>query len=177
MYQGSRSDGSDAFADSVSSVAIQLSAAIAIAKNKSKDIGSTDGMTHTAKTSPYHSAWLDRVDRDLVEVEQALGAGDFERIAEIVEGSCLAMHADAMAARPGILYFGPSTLWAIARVRELRQQGVPVFFTIDAGPHLVAFCEPSALVRVYSALREHPEIETVYTSVIGGPAEIVSEAR
>ena len=50
------------------------------------------------------------------------------------------MHAAAMAADPGIIYWNPATLAAMDGVRRLRAGGTPVFFTIDAGPHVKALC-------------------------------------
>ncbi|MCK6551799.1 diphosphomevalonate decarboxylase [Myxococcota bacterium] len=173
MYAGTRDDGTDAFARPMDGVHVELAAAIAVARAKEKEIGSTDGMDHTAATSPYHDEWLTQVDRDLDACEAALRAKDFDALAAVTEGSCLAMHADAMASRPGIIYFQPVTLWAIARVRALRAEGVPVFFTIDAGPHVVAFTEPAHLERVRAALSAHAEIDQVLTSHLGGPAHVV----
>lgn len=173
MHAGDRDDGTDAFARPMDDVHVELVAAIAIARAKEKEIGSTDGMEHTRDTSPYHGAWLAQVDRDLDACEAALRARDLEKLAAVTEGSCLAMHADAMAARPGIVYFQPVTLWAIARVRALRAEGVPVFFTIDAGPHVVAFTEPAHLERVAAALSAHADIDQVLTSRLGGPAHVV----
>jgi diphosphomevalonate decarboxylase len=164
------------YAEPIERAQLELCAVIAVAKAKQKEIGSTDGMKHTAATSPYHLAWLDQVDLDLLRAERALIVGDFNTLADVTEGSCLAMHADAMAARPGILYFGPVTLWAISRVRALRAEGVPVFFTVDAGPHLVAFTTLEALPRVKQELEAHPEIAQVITARTGGPAAIEEES-
>lgn len=177
MYAGSASDGSDAFAAPLREARLDLGAVIAVARASEKEVGSTDGMEHTRSTSPYHGAWFDQVDLDLAAAEAALAAGDFEALAAVTEGSCLGMHADAMAARPGILYFGPVTLWAIARVRQLRRAGTPVFFTVDAGPHLVAFAPRAALPSVAAALGEHPEIAEVLVSGPGSDARVVGEGE
>lgn len=174
MHAGARDDGSDAFAEALDGARIELAAAIAVADAGEKAIGSTEGMDRTRDTSPYHAAWLDLVDRDLAAAELALRKADFEELAEVVEGSCLAMHANALAARPGILYFGPSTLWALERVRALRAEGTPVMFTIDAGPHVVAFTPPEHLDLVERALAEGP-VARVITSQAGDGARLESE--
>lgn len=173
MDEGRAADGSDAVARPLARVPLSLSAVIAVAVAGEKEIGSTDGMEHTRDTSPYHDAWLSLVDRDLAAAEQALYAGDFSALAEIVEGSCLAMHADAMAARPGIIYFKAPTLWAIDRVRALRAGGLPVLFTIDAGPHLVAMTPPEHVETVAAELAAHPEIARVITSAAGDDAKLI----
>jgi diphosphomevalonate decarboxylase len=173
MHGGSAPDGSDAYAEPLAGVELTLSAAVAAARAEAKKIGSTDGMDLTRDTSPYHAAWIDCVNRDLATAQAALREGDLTRLAEIVEGNCLAMHANAMAARPGIIYFGPSTLWAIQEVRAMRAEGVPVFFTIDAGPHVVAFTPPEHLASVAARLQGHPDVAEVFTSPAGEGAHLV----
>jgi diphosphomevalonate decarboxylase len=78
-----------------------------------------------------------------------------------------------MAARPGIIYFKAPTLWAIDEVRRMRAEGTPVFFTIDAGPHVVAFAPPQHLKAVSARLARHPEVTEVITSAAGGGAHVV----
>ena len=145
-----------------------------VAKAEKKAVSSRSGMKLTRNTSPYHDAWIAQTERDLDAALEALSNADFERLAEIVEGSCLAMHADAMAARPGIIYFKSPTLWAIDKVRALRKNGTPVMFTIDAGPHVVAFTPPEHLKTVTAALSEHPEIDRVIESGMGDGASLTS---
>jgi diphosphomevalonate decarboxylase len=171
MNGGRLADGSDAYAEPLT-IDLPLHAVIAVAKAEKKAIGSTDGMEHTKDTSPYHEAWLRTVERDLTETEAALRAQDYDKLALLVEGNCLAMHADAMAARPGVIYFRGTTLLAIEAVRALRRSGTPVFFTIDAGPHLVAFTPPEHVQAVAARLREIPDVADVLTSGPGDGARI-----
>lgn len=170
MNAGTAADGSEDFAEAFEGSQVDLSAVIAVADEGEKEVGSTDGMELTRETSPYHQAWIELVDRDLASASSALRSGDFERLAEVVEGSCLAMHANAMAARPGIVYFKGATLWAIEQVRRLRRAGTPVCFTIDAGPHLVAFTPPEHVEAVAEVLEQHPEVKRVIRSGAGAGA-------
>lgn len=175
MRAGDAEDGRDAYAEPIEGARIELGAAIAVARAAAKKIGSTDGMEQTRLTSPFHAAWLEQVNADLKAAESALSSGDFDALAAIAEGNCLAMHANAMAARPGIIYFRPVTLWAIETVRRLRMKGTPVFFTIDAGPHVVAFSPPAEVPRVAEALSQHADVAEVLTSAAGGRAELVQD--
>jgi diphosphomevalonate decarboxylase len=171
MNAGAHADGSDAYAEPLAADC-PMHAVIAVAQAEAKKIGSTDGMEHTRATSPYHAAWLQLVERDLGEVQVALQSGDWDHLALLVEGNCLAMHADAMAARPGVLYFRPPTLLAIEAVRSLRQSGTPVFFTIDAGPHVVAFTPPSEVSRIAAHFAQLPGLAEVLTSGPGAAAQL-----
>lgn len=175
MHAGEASDGRDSYAEPIQGARMELGAVIAVAEAGAKKVGSTEGMERTRITSPFHEAWLRQVDSDLAGAEAALVSGDFDALAEIAEGNCLAMHANAMAARPGIIYFLPVTLWAIETVRRLRREGTPVFFTVDAGPHVVAFAPPEAMSRVAEALGEHRGVAEVLTSRSGGAARLVGD--
>ncbi len=136
----------------------------------SKKVGSTDGMNHTVATSNYFDAWVDSVPADIEAAKQAVLARDLERLATVAERSCLRMHASALAADPGVLYWNGATVELIHRVREARSSGLPAFFTIDAGPHVKVFCPADAVPGV-EALGEGVSNGVILSS-IGGAAEV-----
>jgi len=161
-------DVEEPYAEPIREAKLELGAVVCVVASASKDVGSTDGMEHTRRTSPYHAAWLEQVARDLYEARHALAEGDFDRLAAVSEGNCLAMHADALAARPGLVYFAPATLALISTVEALRRDGLPVFFTVDAGPHVVVFAPRTDLDAVARRLAGHPGVETTR---VCGPGE------
>jgi len=176
--RGERPDGEDSVARPILETdAWPLSVAVAITSMAEKAIGSTEGMNRTAETSPFQQAWIDTQEADLAEARAAIVARDFERLAVISEYSCLKMHALALAAKPGLLYWNAATVACMHRVRQLRAQGVPVFFTIDAGPQLKAVCEPAAAAAVAAALREVPGVLNVVETGLGGDAKLMDVAE
>ena len=58
-------------------------------------------------------------------------------------------------------------------VRELQVLGIPVFFTIDAGPQLKAVCLPEAEGKVLAALRSTPGVIRTMVSGLGAGATIL----
>ena len=82
------------------------------------------------------------------------------------------MHAAALAARPPLVYWNGATVECLHAVRRLRAGGVPVFFTIDAGPQLKAVCEPGSRAVVEAALRAVPGVLELSTSALGPGAEL-----
>lgn len=144
-----------------------IGAVVAAVRAGPKAVGSTEGMERTRATSPLYSAWVDTVRTDLPGLQAALRADDFDRLADIAEGNCLAMHATALAARPSVYYFQPVTHRLMAKVRALRSAGVPVFFSIDAGPHVVAFARAGAMAQVAAALEDDPDVAFVRSTPAG----------
>jgi diphosphomevalonate decarboxylase len=131
---------------------------VAVTAEGRKSVGSTDGMTHTRDTSPYYEAWVRSAPALADEVRAGLEGRNLKRIGEAMEQSTLAMHACGMAAGPGILYWQPATLAAFHRVRELRTEGVDVYATMDAGPHVKALCRAGDVAKVAAALEAVPGV-------------------
>jgi diphosphomevalonate decarboxylase len=90
----------------------------------------------------------------------------------VAEHNCLKMHAAALAARPPLVYWNGATVECLHAVRRLRAAGVPVFFTIDAGPQLKAVCAPGARPEVERALGAVPGVLELLTSGLGAGAEL-----
>jgi diphosphomevalonate decarboxylase len=146
---------------------------VAVTSEAAKDTGSTDGMQHTARTSPFYPAWISDAPRLFEEVKQAVLARDFERLSPAVEQSALMMHASMLAANPALIYFRPATLGVIETVRALRRAGVAACFTIDAGPHVKVLVEPGALAAAKTALAATEGVLRVLESPPGGDAEVL----
>jgi len=151
-----------------------LEVVIAVTSRAAKKIGSTDGMELSRTTSPYYDRWVARSPDDLATARSAIVERDFATLGAVAEASCLAMHAVAMAARPGLVYWNGTTVECLHRVRGLRGDGVPVFFTIDAGPQLKAICEPGSSEPVASALAEVSGVAEVLRCGLGDAARVVA---
>ncbi len=145
---------------------------VAVANEGEKDVGSTEGMTLSEQTSPYYRAWVDCSDALTAEVRAGVLAKDLTRLGEAMEQSTLAMHACMMASRPGLLYWQPATLAAFGTVKRLRKEGVEVYATMDAGPHVKALCHAHDAARVATALAESPLVLRTLTAVPGPDLEI-----
>jgi diphosphomevalonate decarboxylase len=146
---------------------------VAVTSEAAKETGSTDGMQHTAATSPYYAAWVADAPRLFAEVKHAVLARDFERLAPAVEQSALMMHASMLAASPALIYFRPATLALIEQVRSLRRAGSAACFTIDAGPHVKVLVEPGVASQVEKALAQVPGVLRVLVSGVGPDARIL----
>jgi len=144
---------------------------VAVTSEGRKAVGSTSGMVHTERTSPYYKSWVEASPRLAAEVRAGILARDLPRVGTAMEQSTLSMHACAMAAAPYVLYFRPATLAALECVRALRDQGVAVWATADAGPHIKALCHVDDHERVAHALTR---ADGVLRTLIASPGDGVS---
>jgi len=176
MHAGVASE--DAFAEPIDTpLAQRVRMVIAvIGGGVPKQYASREAMEHTARTSPLYRAWLDLVPQDLEAVEGALARGDLEQLGTIAEANALAMHATALAARPGLVYWRPATLAVIAQVRGLRECGVAAWATIDAGPHVKVLTSEEDAPTLAMQLRDIDGVTAVTISAPGGPAAVVESS-
>jgi diphosphomevalonate decarboxylase len=150
-----------------------LEVVIAVTSTAVKTVGSTEGMELTRTTSSFYRAWVEASAGDLTAARSAITSRDFEALAEVAEASCLKMHAVAMAARPGLVYWNGATVDCLHLVRALRKEGAAVFFTIDAGPQLKAICGPGESDRVAAGLAEVSGVVEVMRCGLGNGARII----
>lgn len=147
-HAGTRDDGMDSFAEPLDATWPGLSIGLVKISLAEKSISSRDAMKRTVENSSLYSAWPAHVARDLATVKQAIAARDFETLGRTAENNALAMHATAIAAWPPALFWLPESVKAMQTVWHLRATGVPVYFTMDAGPNLKLIAENKHAVEI-----------------------------
>jgi diphosphomevalonate decarboxylase len=178
MHVAHRADGADSFAEPLLQAdEWPLEVVVAITATHEKDVSSGSGMTRSAESSPYYRAWVDSHPADMTAARSAIAARDFGALGEIAETNCLKMHAAAMAATPPLLYWNGATVECVNRVRTLRAEGCPVFFTIDAGPQVKAVCAPEAKGAVRAALADVPGVLNTLVTGLGPGVEVGAGQR
>jgi len=71
------------------------------------------------------------------ELLEALKTGDWDRFIAITESEALSLHAMMLTSTPPYLLIQPQTVKIIKELQDFRQQsGLPVCFTLDAGPNV-----------------------------------------
>ncbi len=173
MHAGESPDGEDCHAEGLFEPAHwPLEVVVAITDRGQKAVSSRDGMNRTMATSPYYRAWVETVPGDLALARRAIADRDFEALAAVAESSALKMHASALAASPGLLYWNAASMACLHAVRQLRAAGVPVFFTVDAGPQVKAVCLPEAAGQVAETLTSLAGVTDVLRTPLGPGARL-----
>lgn len=174
MKKGIEPDGSDCFAEKIAEAnQWDLHMLIAITSEKEKSVGSTEGMKISEKTSPYYQNWIASSDEDIRACREAILKKDFSLLSEVAERSCLKMHALAMSSQPALIYWNDITLKLIHLIRGMRKNGIPVFFTIDAGPQVKAVCEADYVEHVRKNIVEIESVKKVIHTTIGQDARVI----
>ena len=174
MPVGVAADGSDCAARSLADeTAWPLKVLVAITAKGPKTTGSTEGMIRTARTAPFYQQWLESQNTDLDRMRQAIRGQDFDALAEVTEHSALKMHGLMLSTRPGLLFWNGATVEVMHRVRAMREKGLPVCFTVDAGPQVKIVCDSGATKKVRAGLRDCPGLLRVMESGLGPGAHLL----
>jgi diphosphomevalonate decarboxylase len=87
------------------------------------------------------------------------------------------MHAVMMTSTPALHYWKPASLEVMQCVRQWRMDGLPVCYTVDAGPNVHVMCPESEAHVVEKKLRDIKGVDKVLVAGPGGPAKILENGN
>jgi diphosphomevalonate decarboxylase len=150
-----------------------LTDCVAVVSSAHKKTGSTEGHA-IAGTSPLQNARVADTPRRLDICRNAILKKDFEAFANIIEHDSDMMHAVMMTSTPPLTYWQAATVGIFHAVREWRNKGLPVAYTVDAGANVHVICLAEYAKEVENKLRELPGVSDVLVAGVGGAARIES---
>jgi len=166
--KGEKDDGSDSFAVQITdSDYWDVRVAAVVLNATMKKVSSREGMKRTVDTSVFFSSWVDSIADDLHEIKQGIQKKDFEHVGEIAEANCLKMHATTLGAKPPFTYWHDSTMAVMQAVQQMRENGIPAYFTIDAGPNVKVLYLPEHEDILKETMLNVPGVSDVILSRTG----------
>lgn len=165
---GEKDDGSDSYAVPIAPRDHwDLRIAAVILTDKEKSVSSRDGMKRTVDSSAFFQSWVESNPADLEGIKEGIKARDFHKVGEIAEANCLKMHATTLAAKPPFTYWTDSTMKVMQEVQKMRADGIPAYFTIDAGPNVKLLYLPEYEETILERLKEISDVTEVILSRAG----------
>lgn len=142
---------------------------IAVVEIGPKSVPSIEGHRR-ATTSPYYAKRLELLPDRLDKVRRAIRDRDLEALGPVIEQEAIDLHLIAMSSNPPIFYWSPGTLAVIRAVRELRQEGLAAWVTMDAGANVHVICDADSEDDVAERLEDLPAVGFVIRDGVGpGP--------
>jgi diphosphomevalonate decarboxylase len=154
-----------------------LKDSILVVSSAKKEISSSEGHK-LMNNNPFAPARTVQANRNLRNMINFLNSGNIFDFIEVVENEAFTLHAMMLSSRPGYLLMLPGTLEIIRKIRRFRDEtGLPVGFTLDAGPnvHLIypELSEKTVKKFIDDKLCEHCEKGRVLHDRIGnGPVQV-----
>lgn len=146
---------------------------VAVVDTGEKSVSSAGGHS-MAHTSPLNDARVAAAKGTLEDVHAAITQRDLTALGPFIERDALAMHGVMMTSSPSLVYWQPGTLSIIHAVLQWRtRDGVPVYFTIDAGPNVHLICEAGTVQEVRRRLESVDHVREVLISRPGPDPQVL----
>jgi diphosphomevalonate decarboxylase len=78
-----------------------------------------------------------------------------------------------MTSIPPVFYWAPVTMEIMGSVKTWRKTGIPVAYTIDAGPNVHIICENEVEDVMKTKLEKYPGVKDVLTAHPGSGAKLI----
>jgi diphosphomevalonate decarboxylase len=152
---GTRPDGMDSYGLPLSQRWPDLRLGVLTISTLEKAISSRQAMSITAATSTLYESWPRQVSKDMVSLKKAIAEQNFDLLGETAERNALAMHATMLSSWPPVFYWLSQTVEIAQKIWKLREEGLPLFFTMDAGPN----------IKLLFLQKNQQEIESLFKEV------------
>lgn len=147
---------------------------IALVEIGPKAVSSLDGHRR-ALTSPYLKRRLELLPERLAKVRRAIAERDLAQLGPVLEEEAVDLHLIAMSSQPPIFYWAAGTVAVLRTVRELRQEGLAAWATMDAGANVHVICDPDSEDDVAERLEDLPAVGFVIQDGVGSGPETEGE--
>ncbi|MFT5720562.1 MAG: diphosphomevalonate decarboxylase [Motiliproteus sp.] len=148
---GVRDDGMDSYAVPLDLSWPAFRIGLLTLTTAEKAVGSRAGMQRTLETAHLYQSWPLQAALDLQRLREAIQAQDFASLGAAAEQNALSMHATMIASWPPLLYWQPDSVAAMQKVWRLREQGLELYLTMDAGPNIKLLFQAADEAEVLAA--------------------------
>ena len=151
-----------------------LADVIVVVSDSHKKVGSTEGH-QSAHTSDLQAGRLLHVNNRLKTCKEALLNRDFKSFAEVVEEDSNLMHSVMMTSHPPLFYWQATSVTIMQEVKQWREGGLQVCYTLDAGPNVHCICIRKEVPQVIDRLKTLSGILDVRVAGVGRGAHLIQD--
>lgn len=109
---------------------------IIVVSSEEKAVSSTAGHGQMSKHF-FAEARFEQARENFQLMVKALTSGDIELMGKVLESEALSLHAMMLSSSDPYILMRPQTLLGIEKIWKMRREtGLPLYFTLDAGPNL-----------------------------------------
>lgn len=107
-----------------------------------------------ASSSPFFKARIETAQKRCELVENAILSNDLDALGELVEQDTMELHSISMTGSLRIILMTEDSIKIIQKVRELRNDGVKAYFSMQTGPSVFINTEEKYVERVCMELKK-----------------------
>lgn len=139
---------------------------VAVVSEGKKEVATSLGM-QKAQSSPFMSIRLTHMKQKNQQVKKLIKDKNFKEFGELIEAEALELHTIMLTQRPALIYWTPGTLQIMKLVPHFRQEGIPVYFTINTGQDIHLICESKNVEKVRYKLKKLDFVKDIIVNTPG----------
>ena len=136
---------------------------VTIVSDERKDVSTSEGQKRVG-TSPFMSTRLKLLPDKIMKCKKYIKERDFTSFGELIESEALELHAIMLTSQPSLIYWLPATVRVMKLVKKWRQDGLPVYFTVNTGQDIHLICEKKDVASLEERLKTVQDIKKIIIS-------------
>lgn len=124
-----------------------------IVSKESKILSTTEGQKKVIG-NPFMKIRLSRMEEKINMIKKFIERKDLDHFGKLSEEEALEFHSMTLTSNPPVFYWLPQTVKIIHLTWQWRKEGLPVYFTIDAGPNVFLIIKKDYLEKLKTKLKE-----------------------
>ena len=140
---------------------------VAVVNEGKKEVPTSKGMQAT-HSSPFMEVRISRMKEKNELVKKLITEKNFPKLGKLVEQEALELHTIMLTQTPPLIYWTPGTLRIMKLTNHWRNEGIPVYFTINTGQDIHLICEQENIDKVQAKLQE---LDFVKDIIVNTPGE------
>jgi diphosphomevalonate decarboxylase len=146
---------------------------IPIISAEEKEISTTAGHK-VAHSSVFYPSRLANIGNKLQKAKEYMADKNFAAFGGLVEAESLELFATMLTSTPSLVYWLPESIQMIKNVHKWRRDGLPVYFTEDAGPNLHLIIEGKNIDLLLNELNNIKGIEKIIVNKPSQGARLIN---
>ncbi|NTU46984.1 diphosphomevalonate decarboxylase [Candidatus Roizmanbacteria bacterium] len=135
----------------------ELCDVVLIVSQTEKKVGSQEGH-EGAWSSPLYAERLSGIEERVESVRKAIETKDVVQLGTTIEADTISMHAVMMTQKHPLFYWSHKTLSLLKKICVLRREGLPCYYTIDAGENVHVIVEKKQVKELVSYFARQGEV-------------------
>ena len=140
---------------------------VAVVSKAAKTVSTSEGQQRT-QGNPFFRVRVSTIDEKLAHCKNLIKEKNFHQFGELVEKEALELHAVMMTSNPPLLYLTPETVLLINLVWQWRNDGLPVYFTLNTGQDVHLISEEK---NQESLVKQVRKLEIVKQVIVNKPCD------
>lgn len=136
--------------------------------SESRKAVSTSKAHENASSSPFQNERVKRMKDKNTRLKKLIKEKDFQKFGELIESEALELHAIYITQKPALIYLMPNSLLIMKLCNKWREDGLPVYFTVNTGQDVHLIIEKKNVSKLVKKLKEISEVKQI---IINSPGE------